>query len=138
VSNTWKKHGVEFKAKMTLEAMPEEGTIPSLSSRFGMYACPIHAWKKALLEGSAGGGWPGSKWNDGRDQVEMPGHLVLDIQLRPHHRQNDFGDDQQNDQNLQQLRPMAGGFVVQRRIGIADDRQFAVHRGTNGCNSKQL
>ena len=52
MANVRKKHSVEFKAKVALAAVREDGTVSDLSSRYGVHSSQIHAWKKALIEGA--------------------------------------------------------------------------------------
>ena len=45
-----KKHTVQLKAKVALEAIKEAKTMSEISSKYGVHTTQITAWKKKALE----------------------------------------------------------------------------------------
>ena len=52
--NIRRNYSAEEKARIALEALKETMTIAELSSKYGVHASQIGAWKKRLKEGLVG------------------------------------------------------------------------------------
>lgn len=51
MANKRKQYNAEFKAKVALEAVRGEKTVPQLATQYQLHPTVIHNWKRQLLEG---------------------------------------------------------------------------------------
>ena len=54
MSNKHKQYNPQFKARIALEAVRGEKTVPQLSSQYSIHPSLINNWKRQLLEGASG------------------------------------------------------------------------------------
>ena len=53
MKNTRTKHTPAFKAKVALEAVREQQSVPELARRYGVHANQIYKWKREFIDNAA-------------------------------------------------------------------------------------
>jgi transposase-like protein len=54
MSNKRKQYNSQFKAKVALDAVRGEKTVPELASQYSLHPTVINNWKRQLLESASG------------------------------------------------------------------------------------
>jgi transposase len=64
MSNKRKQYSPQFKAKVALDAVRGEKTVPELASQYSLHPTVINNWKRQLLESASGLFENGKKHSD--------------------------------------------------------------------------
>ena len=82
MKQTRTKHTPAFKAKVALEAVREQQSVPELARRYGVHANQIYKWKREFIERAAlaFGSEPGPTGSSEREQelLKKIGELTVE------------------------------------------------------------
>lgn len=78
-----KKYSAQEKAKIALEALKGNLTIAEITSKYGIHASQVGAWKKRLKEGVSDI-FSGQKKKEAQDQTELIHDLYSTIGKQKH------------------------------------------------------